>query len=82
MTSETKYIHICEVCGRKEILTAEEGYEQGWDYLPMTSDFGIVMTRKCWSCSITKTAWWALCAENTLSIPRSGYHQSATGYRQ
>lgn len=27
-----KLIHICEVCGKKEILTPEEAFEQGWDY--------------------------------------------------
>ena len=63
MTSETKYIHICEVCGRREILTAEEGYEQGWDYPPETCSFGVIMPRKCGSCSITETLWWALAVE-------------------
>ena len=65
MTSETKYIHICEVCGRSEILTAEEGYEQGWDYPPMICDFNALLPRKCGNCSITETAWWALYVENT-----------------
>lgn len=29
-----KLKHICEVCGREEILTPEEAYRAGWDYPP------------------------------------------------
>ena len=65
MRSETKYVHICEVCGRREILTAEEGFERGWDHPPITCDFGVIMPRKCGNCSIKETVWWALCVENT-----------------
>ena len=30
-----KLRHICEVCGKEEILTPEEAFEKGWDYPPM-----------------------------------------------
>ena len=31
---EKKLIHICEVCGKKEIMTPEEAFLDGWDYPP------------------------------------------------
>ena len=27
-----KLRHICEVCGREEVLTPEEAYSAGWDW--------------------------------------------------
>ena len=38
-----KLIHICEVCGKTEILTPEEAFNEGWDYPPRMGDFGIVL---------------------------------------
>ena len=29
-----KLMHICEVCGKTEILTSEESFNAGWDYPP------------------------------------------------
>ena len=31
---DKKLIHICEVCGKTEILTPEEAFNEGWDYPP------------------------------------------------
>ena len=28
---DKKLIHICEVCGKTEILTPEEAVNEGWD---------------------------------------------------
>ena len=55
-----RYIHICEVCGRREILTPEEAFEAGWDYPPRMGTFGVISARVCPKCPITKTLWWAL----------------------
>ncbi len=63
MGNNREYIHICEVCGRREILTPEEGYEKGWDYPPSTCSFGSIAPRKCGNCSITETLWWAMVTE-------------------
>ncbi|SIJ95037.1 hypothetical protein [Mycobacteroides abscessus] len=52
--------HICEVCGRDEILTPAEGYAQGWDYPPCMGQFGIVGPRTCGSCPMSETVWAAL----------------------
>ena len=40
---DKKLIHICEVCGKTEILTPEEAFNEGWDYPPRMGDFGIVL---------------------------------------
>ena len=58
-----KLIHICEVCGKTEILTPEEAFNNGWDYPPKMGAFGIVGPRTCGDCLIIHTAWWALISE-------------------
>ena len=57
---QTKLVHICEVCGRTEILTPEEAYNAGWDYPPMMGQFGIVSPRTCPNCNMMNTAWAAI----------------------
>ena len=59
-----KLRHICEVCGREEILTPEEAYEAGWDYPPNIGAFGIVSQRTCPNCPISKTVWWKIVVEH------------------
>ena len=58
-----KLIHICEVCGKIEILTPEEAFNEGWDYPPRMGGFGIVGPRTCGDCPINLTVWWALVSE-------------------
>ena len=58
--AEQKYKHICEVCGRTELLTPQEAYQAGWDYPPGMGSFGIVSARTCPNCSIFDTVWAAL----------------------
>ena len=50
--------HICEVCGKKEFMTAEAAYIKGWDYPPKMGDFGVVGPRTCGDCGIEQTVWW------------------------
>lgn len=52
--------HICEVCGRAEILTPQEAYDLGWDYPPRMGSFGIVSPRTCPNCNMMDTVWAAL----------------------
>ncbi len=59
-----KLIHICEVCGKRELLMPEEGFQAGWDYPPYMYPFGVVSPRTCPSCTIGKTAWWAIAANH------------------
>lgn len=55
-----RFLHICEVCGKRAILGPEEAYAEGWDYPPMMYDFKVVSPRTCDTCSITETAWWQM----------------------
>jgi len=61
MNSESmnrKLKHICESCGKTEILTPEEAYDEGWDYPPKMGAFTVISPRTCGSCPITETLWW------------------------
>ena len=60
---DKKLIHICEVCGKTEILTPEEAFNDGWDYPPRMGAFGVVSPRTCGDCTINHTVWWALVCE-------------------
>ncbi len=57
-----KLIHICEVCGKTEILTPQEAFDLGWDYPPMMGRFGVLSPRTCPNCNMMDTVW----AEVTL----------------
>ena len=52
-----RFLHICEVCGRTELLTAEEAFHNGWDYPPRMGAFGVVSPRTCPDCPATETVW-------------------------
>lgn len=54
------FLHICEVCGKTEILTPQEAFDQGWDYPPLMGSFGIVSPRTCPDCGMMDTAWAAI----------------------
>lgn len=58
-----KLVHICEVCKKKDILTAEEGYKAGWDYAPRMYPFKVISPRTCSRCGMEKTAWWQICVK-------------------
>ena len=60
-----KLKHVCEVCGKTEILTPDEAFEQGWDYPPRMGSFGVVSPRTCGDCTIEKTLWWRLSFDYT-----------------
>lgn len=56
-----RFWHYCEVCGKKELLTAEAAFEQGWDYPPKMGQFRNFLTaRKCGNCSIADTLCFKL----------------------
>lgn len=52
--------HVCESCGKKEILDSEVAFNEGWDYPPRMGAFGVVSPRTCGTCTIDNTLWWAL----------------------
>ena len=55
-----KLKHVCEVCGKEEILTPDEAFDQGWDYPPRMGTFGIISPRTCCNCAMIDTVWWKL----------------------
>lgn len=56
-------LHVCECCGKSEVLTPEEAFRQGWDYPPKMGAFGVVSPRTCGDCGVAGTAWWVLAVE-------------------
>ena len=74
---DKRLIHICEVCGRTEIMTPEEAFENGWVYPPRMGTFGVVSPRTCGNCPINLTVWWALAVEKK-SILELSQHQRET----
>ena len=59
-----KLRHVCEVCGKEEVLTPDEAFEKGWDYPPRMGMFGIVSPRTCGDCAMVDTIWWKLTYQN------------------
>lgn len=57
---DRKFIHRCEVCGKQEILTPEEGYNAGWDFAPYMYPFKVISPRTCNECNIEKTVYWQI----------------------
>lgn len=49
--------HYCEVCGKKEYITAEQAFNNGWDYPPQMGAFGVLSPRTCGDCGIMDTLW-------------------------
>lgn len=57
---EPRLRHICECCGKTEVLTSDEAYRQGWDYPPKMGVYGVVSQRTCGSCPMEKSLWWRM----------------------
>lgn len=55
-----RFWHYCEVCSKKELLTAKEAYNLGWDYPPSIGLFGVLSPRTCGSCSMADTIYMKL----------------------
>ena len=60
--------HYCEVCGKKEYLTAQEAFDSGWDYPPNFGFFGVLSPRTCGECGIDKTLWWKITTTQNVPI--------------
>ncbi|MCM1166618.1 MAG: ATP-binding protein [Lachnospiraceae bacterium] len=63
--------HYCEVCGKKEYLTAQEAFDSGWDYPPRMGWFGLLSPRTCGSCLIKDTLYWKI-QQQSLPIVLEG----------
>ena len=64
--------HYCEVCGKKEFLTAEEAFESGWDYPPKQGFFGMLGLRTCGNCQMKDTLWWKIQTSGKIPIVVEG----------
>jgi len=63
---DNRFLHICEVCGKREVLTPEEGYKAGWDYAPYMYPFKVISPRTCGNCGIQETAYWQIAVKGKL----------------
>lgn len=64
--------HYCEVCGKKEFITAETAYNAGWNYPPNMGYFGLLGPRKCGDCSLEDTLFWKVHTNGSLPIVMEG----------
>lgn len=64
--------HYCEVCGKKEFITAQEAFDSGWDYPPQMGYFGLLSQRTCGKCRITDTLFWKIHTSGRLPIVLEG----------
>jgi len=62
---DTLLRHICETCGKVEIISSEDGFNRGWDYPPKMGSFKVVSPRTCGECAINTTLWWELATNKT-----------------
>ena len=68
-----KFWHYCEVCGKKEYLTADEAHKEGWDYPPIMGHFRWPGPRICGNCSIFDTLYWKMTQQElSLALPKTG----------
>ena len=68
-----KFWHYCEVCGKKEYLTADEAHKAGWDYPPIMGHFRWPGPRICGNCSIFDTLYWKMTQQElSLALPKTG----------
>ena len=70
-----RFEHVCEACGKRDILLPGEAFDVGWDYPPRMGAWGIVSPRTCGDCAIDKTLWWA------LTVERKGMDEVSTVQR-
>jgi len=70
--NERPFWHYCEVCGKKEFLTAQQAFESGWDYPPHIGHFGLLGPRTCGGCQLIDTLFWKTNTSGKLPIVCEG----------
>lgn len=68
------FLHWCEVCDLKVLLTPELAYQLGWDYPPRMGEFGVISPRTCGQCGVEFTAWWAMAVDKQTIEELSDKH--------
>lgn len=61
--------HYCEVCGKKEFITAKEAFDKGWDYPPNIGRFGMLSPRTCGDCGIQDTLFFKVNDPENGALP-------------
>ena len=70
-----KYWHICCGCGKREILSSKEAFDEGWDYpgpdgiyasMP-NHGFGVLAPRTCGKCTINQSLYWRIITGEGIS---------------
>lgn len=67
-----RFWHYCEVCGKKEFITAQEAFDSGWDYPPNIGFFGLLSPRTCGNCQMEDTLYWKIHTSGGLPIVLEG----------
>lgn len=49
--------HYCESCGAKIYCTAQDAFDNGWDYPPRIGTFGVLGPRTCGNCTMIDTLY-------------------------
>lgn len=61
--------HYCEVCGKKEFITAQDAFDSGWDYPPNMGHFGLLGPRTCGGCLLKDTLFWRVNTDKKIPLP-------------
>ena len=69
---ERPFWHYCEVCGKKEFITAKDAFDSGWDYPPNIGYFGLLGPRTCGSCLMKDTLFWKINTGDRIPIVLEG----------
>lgn len=67
--NERPFWHYCEVCGKKEFITAQDAFDSGWDYPPNKGQFGLLGPRTCGDCLLTDTLFWRVNTDKKIPLP-------------
>lgn len=69
---ERKFWHYCEVCGKKEFITAKEAFDSGWDHPPDMGRFGMLGPRTCGKCLLKDALYFKVLKGGKLPIVCEG----------
>ena len=70
--NERPFWHYCEVCRKKEFITAKNSFDNGWDYPPNMGHFGLLGPRTCGSCLLKDTLFWKVNTSGYIPIVVEG----------
>ena len=74
-----RFLHICTACGKREVLSSKEAFDQGWDYPGpdgiykdmQNYGFGIMAPRTCGNCGIDKSLYWKIFITGEVDLEKT-----------